>query len=47
MEQDGEQTALEGVDALIGAWSMVPDFEAAGAGARVTFEWLPGRRFAI
>ena len=50
MERQAEDPALAGLEPLIGAWSMRPDFEAAaaaGGGARVTFEWLAGKRFAI
>jgi hypothetical protein len=47
MERRGSDAALAGLEPLIGEWRMVPDFEGAGDGAPVTFEWLPGQRFAI
>jgi hypothetical protein len=47
VEQTGRNRALERLDALVGKWTM----EAAPPGgppwpgkARVTFEWLEGRR---
>ncbi|HLH28776.1 MAG TPA: hypothetical protein VKW77_07655 [Acidimicrobiales bacterium] len=46
-DEDGELRALE---VLVGEWSMEPDFAtgpSGEAGARVTFEWLAGRRFLV
>jgi hypothetical protein len=43
--------SLEALEPLIGEWSMAAVFEnmpaADDAGARVSFEWMPGRRFLI
>ena len=42
--------SLEALEPLVGEWSMVPIFEGlppADADARVSFEWLPGKRFLI
>jgi hypothetical protein len=40
----------EGLDALIGEWSIevaLPGAPEGDIGARVTFEWMPGKRFLI
>ena len=44
-----EQSAIERLAALVGEWDMAPDFDGAPAasGARVVFEWMPGKRFVI
>jgi hypothetical protein len=42
--------SLEALEPFIGEWSMVPVFQnmpPLDAGARVTFEWLPGKKFLI
>jgi hypothetical protein len=41
---------LEPLAALVGEWGMVPEFAnvpPGKTGARVVFEWMPGRRFLI
>jgi hypothetical protein len=46
----GSDGSLEALQPLVGEWSMVvafPDMPPADAGARVSFEWLPGRRFLV
>jgi hypothetical protein len=50
MEQHANESAIERLAALVGEWSMVPEFDGAppaGSGARVVFEWRPGKRFVI
>ena len=50
MTQTADQKALEPLDVLVGEWSMLTSFAPDPANApraRVTFEWLPGRRFLI
>jgi hypothetical protein len=47
---DSTPGSLEALEPLVGEWRMVPEFEGmppAGAGAGVSFEWLPGKRFLI
>jgi hypothetical protein len=42
--------SLEALEPFIGKWSLVAAFEdmpPTDAGARVTFEWLPGEKFLI
>ena len=40
--------SLAALEPLVGSWRMAPDFEnLPPADARVTFEWLPGKRFLI
>jgi hypothetical protein len=42
--------SLEALEPFVGRWSLMAAFEdvpPADAGAHVTFEWLPGRRFLI
>jgi dihydrofolate reductase len=42
--------SLEALEPFVGEWSLVAAFKnapPADAGARVTFEWLPGRKFLI
>ncbi|MGH3070862.1 MAG: hypothetical protein ACRDNB_01165 [Gaiellaceae bacterium] len=44
--------SLEALEPLVGEWSMEAAFESvppvdADAGARVSFEWMPGKRFLI
>jgi hypothetical protein len=41
---------LQALEPLVGVWSMVPvfrDMPPVGDGARVSFEWLPGKRFLV
>jgi hypothetical protein len=41
---------LEALEPFVGEWSLVAAFKdtpPAGAGARATFEWLPGKKFLI
>jgi hypothetical protein len=41
---------LDALQPLVGEWSMTAEFEGLppmDAGARVTFEWLPGRTFLV
>ncbi|HEX2135179.1 MAG TPA: hypothetical protein VHG30_04630 [Microvirga sp.] len=48
MSSSGE--SLEALEPFVGEWSLVPEFRAMppiDAGARVTFEWLTGKRFLI
>ena len=50
MEQHADGSAITRVAALVGEWSMVPEFQDAPAidtGARVVFEWMRGGRFLI
>jgi hypothetical protein len=50
MEQDAEDPAIRRLAALVGEWSMVPEFDEApqaDSGARVHFEWMPGNRFLL
>lgn len=50
MGQHGEDPAISRLAALVGEWSMVPEFEGAppaDAGARVVFEWMRGARFLV
>ncbi len=45
-----DNPALEPLSVLVGEWSMVPQFKHSppvDAGARVTFEWMPGEQFLI
>ena len=42
--------SLEALKPLVGAWRLVATFKdmsPVDAGARVSFEWLPGERFLI
>ena len=46
----GSRESLQALEAFVGEWSLIATFEGmppADAGARVTFEWLPGERFLI
>lgn len=48
--QQNGSVSLETLAPLVGEWMMVPTFKdmpPADVGARVTFEWLPGKRFLI
>jgi hypothetical protein len=50
MEQHVEDPATRRLAALVGEWSMVAEFKdvpPADVGARVVFEWMPGKRFLI
>ena len=50
MAQQTEIPAIERLAVLVGEWSMVAEFKGvppADAGARVVFEWMPGKRFVI
>jgi hypothetical protein len=50
MEQHADGSAITRLAALVGEWSMVPEFQDAPAidtGARVAFEWMGGGRFLI
>lgn len=45
-----DDTTMQVLEPLVGEWSIhVPfgDAPSADAGARVTFEWLPGNRFLV
>lgn len=45
-----QDTALQPLKILIGEWKMMAifkDIPSADEGARVTFEWLPGKQFLI
>jgi hypothetical protein len=45
-----DDTAMQALEPFVGEWSIqVPfgDTPSADAGARVTFEWLPGKRFLV
>jgi hypothetical protein len=42
--------SLEALGPFVGEWSLVAAFKdtpPADAGARLTFEWLPGKKFVI
>jgi hypothetical protein len=50
MEASTSGESLQALAPLVGEWTMVPTFKGvppAQAGARVSFEWLPGERFLI
>ena len=50
MEATNSRVSLDALEPLVGDWSMVPTFKGmppAEAGARVSFGWLPGKRFLI
>ena len=50
MEVTNSRVSLDALEPLVGDWSMVPTFKGmppAEAGARVSFGWLPGKRFLI
>lgn len=50
MAQKAEDSALERLAVFVGEWSMVAEFEnvpPADVGARVVFDWMPGKRFLI
>jgi hypothetical protein len=50
MAQDAENPGIERLAAFVGEWSLVAEFEdipPADVGARVVFEWMPGKRFLI
>jgi hypothetical protein len=50
MDQHADDSASGRLAALVGEWSMVAGFEGAppaDSGARVSFEWMPGRRFLL
>jgi hypothetical protein len=50
MAQHAENPAIERLAVFVGEWSMVAQFKdvpSADVGARVVFEWMPGRRFLI
>jgi hypothetical protein len=50
MEASTSGESLQALAPLVGEWTMVPTFKGvppAEAGARVSFEWLPGERFLI
>jgi hypothetical protein len=50
MAQHAENPAIERLAAFVGEWSMAAGFKnipATGAGARVVFEWMPGKRFLV
>jgi hypothetical protein len=50
MEVTSSDTALRALEPLVGEWTMTAvfkDIPPADAGARVTFEWMPGERFLI
>jgi hypothetical protein len=50
MNQHTGDSAIGRLEALVGEWSMAPEFEGApppDAAARVVFEWMPGERFLI
>ena len=44
------EDSLEALEPFVGEWSLLPEFQGMppiDAGARVTFEWLPEKRFLI
>ena len=50
MEQHVDDPAIGRLAALVGEWSMAAAFKdtpSADVGARVVFEWMPGKRFLI
>ena len=50
MAQQTENAAIDRLGVFIGEWDMTAEFKdlpPAGIGARVVFEWMPGRRFLI
>jgi hypothetical protein len=50
MTQQTEDPTIGRLTPLVGEWSMVAEFQgapAADSGARVVFEWMPGKRFLI
>jgi hypothetical protein len=50
MEQQPGSIETERLEAFIGTWAMRPDFPGlppVDGAARVTFEWLPGKRFVV
>ena len=50
MAQDSGNPSIERLAVLVGEWSMVPVFEdlpPVAGGARVVFEWMPGRQFLV
>ena len=50
MEHHADDSPNERLAALVGEWSMVAEFEGAppaDSGARVSFEWMPGKRFLL
>jgi hypothetical protein len=50
MERQADEAAIGRLAALVGEWGMVAEFDgapAADSGARVVFEWMPGKRFVI
>jgi hypothetical protein len=50
MAQYAENPAIERLAVFVGEWSMVAEFKdlpPADVGARVVFEWMPGKRFLI
>ena len=50
MAQQSENAAIDRLGVLVGEWCMAAQFKdlpPSEIGARVVFEWLPGRRFLI
>jgi hypothetical protein len=50
MEQHADDPAVRRLTALVGEWSMIAEFDGAppaDSGARVLFEWMPGKRFLL
>lgn len=50
MAQQTENAAIDRLAVFVGEWGMTAEFKdlpPAGTGARVVFEWMPGRRFLI
>jgi hypothetical protein len=48
MAQDAENPGIERLAVFVGEWSLVAEFRdvpPADVGARVVFEWMPGKRF--
>jgi hypothetical protein len=47
---DDDPDALEALERFVGEWRMLAGFQdepTEDVGARVSFEWLPGRRFMV
>jgi hypothetical protein len=50
MAQQTENAAIDRLAVFVGEWDMTAEFKdlpPAGSGARVVFDWMPGRRFLI
>jgi hypothetical protein len=50
MATTSSSASLKGLEALVGEWSMMAvfkDMPPADIGARVSFEWAPGKQFLI